>query len=152
LPLAATVPEDPFTTPDRLLWGTGVRARDANEVVVSGRLFERLGGKLAPGPLPAEVDVQVGRQVGGRGEVKRIRAHIVGVLRRAQEEKVYWPLETAARLNLWREGKLADLGGGRGREAQVEYPFCLAYSPPSQAGRVREELEHYGLRGEKGRT
>ncbi len=152
LPLAATVPNDPAIAPDRLHWGTGVRARDGNEVVLGRRLFERLGGKLVPEPLPAEVDVQIGRQMGGRPEVQRIRARIAGILRNAQEEKVFLPLETAARLNLWREGKLADLGGGRGRASGVEYPFCLAYSPPAQAERAREELEHYNLRGEKVRT
>jgi lipoprotein-releasing system ATP-binding protein len=151
LPLAATVPGDPSLALDRLHWGTGVAARDSNEVVLGRRLFERLGGRLAPGPLPAELDLQIARHMGGRGEVQRIRARIAGVLRNTQEEKVYLPLETVARLNLWREGKLVD-PGGLGRASQVEYPFCLAYSPPAQDGRAREELEHYTLRGEKVRT
>jgi hypothetical protein len=70
------------------------------------------------------------------------------VLRHESQEKLYVPVELASRLNLWREGQLSALDE-QGIGQNLTFPAAVAYSPPGQEQRVREDLDGYKLVGEK---
>jgi ABC-type lipoprotein export system ATPase subunit len=148
LPLCGTVPEDPLTAPGRLISGSGVSGRDAREVVLSQRLLARLGGTLKGGAEPRTLTLELQRKLAGRSEVQRIPLTIVGVLRHENQEKVYVPVDLAARLNLWREGQLSALDE-QGIGQTLTFPAAVAWSGPEQAQRIAEDLDSYKLTSEK---
>ncbi len=143
-PVCAVLPDDPRLAATRLAWGRPVAA--AGEVVLGRRLLERLGGTLgASGPSVPLLTVEVTRRLDRRDQVERLALRIVGVLARDRQEQAYVPLDVAARLDFWCQGKLLELDRAGAGERTLTFPCAIAYSPAAHAERVEEELKGYQL-------
>jgi ABC-type lipoprotein export system ATPase subunit len=147
-PVCAVVPGDPRLAAEHLAWGRPVAG--AAEVVLGRRLLERLEGSLAAdGPTPSSLTVEVKRKLDHREQVERLTLRIVGVLANDRQEQAHVPLEVAARLDFWCQGKLLELDGAGDADRALTFPHALAYAPVAQRDRVAEELKGYHLAGEQ---
>ncbi|MCP3918185.1 MAG: hypothetical protein GY711_21760 [bacterium] len=146
-----TVSGDPSLAPSRLAWGTGVTGADAREVVISRRVFERLGGRLTGAPSPASMVLSVHRTVDGQDETQQLELSIAGVLETQPDERVHVPLELLRNLNWWCTNRIDTLtDGAREREgSKVRYASCFAYTEPSAVDRVAAEAQHLEVHTER---
>jgi ABC-type lipoprotein release transport system permease subunit len=146
-----STPADPALADGRFVWGRGLAREDGREVVLSRTLFEKCGGKVGPTLQPAVVTVQFSRTVGGRSETQRLRLRIAGLLRHQSADRIYLPLRLATLLDLWGTSKIEGIpaDGGALPTSPIAYPFCHAFAPLDQVGRVEAEAESLGVTVEK---
>lgn len=146
VPAEGTMPDDPRLLGERVCWGRGPTAADAAEIVLSRRLFEKLGGICADGPQPATVTLEVSRTVGGRAETQRVPLTIVGLVQDQSMDKAYIPLHLSEQLDRWCTGKIQSLA--RSEEsvtAGLTYPWADAWVPVREEARVAEEAKRLNV-------
>lgn len=102
----STVPGDPRLAAARLVWGTGVCAEDANEIVLSEALLARICAGGAKGGRPHRVRVSLERS--GDGSTFSTELEPVGVLKGGHDDEAYLPLRLIQGLDLWASSRLAE--------------------------------------------
>lgn len=150
--LEGVVGREPELQESRLAWGKPVGRQSEPAVMLSQRLFERLGGRLdwAGSPQPGLASVTVTRVKDGTPQTERLQMRIAGLLRR-DSDKVYAPLDLAIQLDRWQTHK-SDSPLGECQESfdrLVSYDAVDAYVPDGMADRVAEEETAFGVRAER---
>lgn len=148
--LESTAPGDPTTRPLRMSWGASVEAVQGDQAVLGQALFEKLGGVLtANGPVPDRLIVSIERSRSRVPEIHRQTVAIVGLLRHQPDDRIYLPAELAASLDRWVSHRLDCLNPHGSPTAGLAVPFCDAYVPEEEVGRVAGDCQSLGLTAER---
>ncbi|MCY2987570.1 MAG: hypothetical protein NTY19_06865 [Planctomycetota bacterium] len=73
VPMEGTLPDDPAMPARQLGWGCGVSGKDTREVLMSQRLFQKLGGTVGHSAVtPADALIEVSRTVDGQEQTSNV--------------------------------------------------------------------------------
>jgi hypothetical protein len=144
----STIPDDPETAPHRMTWGNGVSSSSLADVVLSEKLFHKLGGLSTPnGPNAKSLQLELCRTIEGQFQTHRIAVQLVGLTKQPATDRVYLSLDCVRQLDRWAQGH---------RDAQLENDGAVdigdaaihAYGPVTESHRVNQELAPHGLTAE----
>ena len=144
IPVEGILPEDPRLEQNLMYWSKSSCILGAEGLVVSRRLFEKIGGLFVSGsPIPNTFTVCVARTQEGKKQEDTLVMPIVAITKQTNDDCMYVPLHVAERLDLFCSHKASGLANDM--VEGINYPSAVAYVPETELGRIQDEAKNLNI-------